>query len=133
MQGWPAAHGTKPLADIRLVHNAQNRHAILRQRDERAPARHAGNKGARAINRIDDPAKIIAGTGRLFVVKLFAQNAMLGKLLADKRANGGLGIAVGMGDRVEPVFAQLVVNFLRGAKQRHGFLCGGIGKPMGES
>ena len=111
--GNPATHGAKPFADIRLVHNAQNRNVFC----DSAISEPAGMPEINA--RVPSIGSITKKTHRpkkgLFVVKLFAQNAVIGKLLRNQRA-WRLRHCGRHRSGVEPAVAQLVVNFYCGAE-----------------
>ena len=93
-----AAVAGEALARERLVHHAEHRLAEPHQPDQRAPGQHAGDEGLGAVDRIEHPD--IFGVGALGAVFL-AEDAVLGKGLADQRAHGVFRRAVGGGDRIE--------------------------------
>ena len=85
-------------ADEGLRHHAGHRVALVRQPDQRAPERDAGDEGARAVDRIDDPDMVAR---RVLGAELLAEYAVAGILGPDQRADGLLGLAVGLGHRIE--------------------------------
>ena len=64
MQHGTAIDAEKPFAQHRLVQNAQHRHFVIFQRDQRAPFMTAGDEGAGAVHRVEYPAQ--AGSCRAF-------------------------------------------------------------------
>ena len=118
------------LAGERLVHHAVDRLAAARQRDQRAPGRHAGDEGLGAVDRIEHPD--IFGVGAL-VAELLADDAVIGKALPDQRAHGGFGGAVGGGHRIEAAAAALVLDAERGAEERQDGFAGDGRQPVDES
>ena len=69
-----AAVAGEALARERLVHHAVHRLAAARERDQRAPGRHAGDEGLGAVDRIEHPD--IFGVGAL-VAELLADDAVI--------------------------------------------------------
>ncbi len=90
--------GEIALAGERLLDHAHHRPAVLLQADQRAPDRHPGNEGARAVDRIDDP-DIFAVEPNIAV--LLAENAVLGKVLFDQRPDRRFRSAVALRHRIE--------------------------------
>ena len=88
------------LAQHRLVQDAQQRHVILFQRDQRAPFVAAGDEGAGAIDRIEHPTE--AGRAGLFAIFL-AQDGVVRALAVDDGADGAFGATIGLGDGIEAV------------------------------
>jgi hypothetical protein len=88
------------------------RPAILMQADQRSPDRHAGDEGARAVDRIDHP-DIFAVEPDIAV--LLAENAVIGKMLLDQRPDGQLGGPVALGHRIET--ARFLVRRHRGRSE----------------
>ena len=86
----PVAH--EPLAEVGLVQHADDSLALVLQRNQGAPGRHAGDERLGAVNRVDDPGE--TGTGP-FVPVLLAENAVVGARLLDECADRGLCLAVG--------------------------------------
>src|SRR5690606_20746256 len=115
--GGAAGNGEESLADKGLAHETGDGDAIDGKTDQRAPDRCAGNEGAGAIDRINDPA--IAAFARR--APFLADNGMIGKGLADNGANGRFGALVGLGDRIK-AGGQLVVDGERGAEKGQGAL-----------
>ncbi len=72
----PAVAG-EMLAGERLVHHAVDRLAAPRQRDQRAPGRHAADEGFGAVDRVEDPD--IFGVGPVGA-EFLADDAVLGKV-----------------------------------------------------
>ena len=99
-----AADRVEQFADEGLRHHAGHGVAFVGQPDQRAPERDAGDEGARAVDRVDDPDMVARHVLR---TELLAKYAVAGMLGADQRADRLLGLAVGLGHRVEAAF-QLV-------------------------
>ena len=78
-----------------------HRIALDGQPDQRAPDRNAGNEGARTVDRIDDPDVVAR---RILRAELLAEYAVVGDARPDKGADRSLGLAVGLGNGIEPAF-----------------------------
>ena len=124
-----AAVAGKSLARERLVHHAEHRLAETHQADQRAPGHHAGDEGLGAVDRIEHPD--IFGVGALGAVFL-AEDAVAREILADERAHGLLGGAVGGGDRIEAA-GFLVLDRQRGAEKRQDGLARHAGELIDET
>ena len=69
-----AAEADEALIEKRLVEDAHDRRAVVLERDQRSPQRLAGDEGARAVDRIEDPDETaVAGASSEF----FAENAVI--------------------------------------------------------
>ena len=90
--GGPARHAKPAFVRDRLVQDAKDRHAILAQGDERSPFLHAGDEGARAVDRVQHPHVFFI---RRMLPMLFAVDAMIRIVLLDQGAHDLLGLAVG--------------------------------------
>ena len=103
LAGWAAIARTGPvagkvLAGERLMHHAVDRLAAPGERDQRAPHRHAADEGFGAVDRVEDPD--VFGI-RPLSGEFLADDAVSGECFLDQRPHGGLGGAVGGGDRIE--------------------------------
>ncbi len=113
-------------AGDRLVDDAEDRPAVLKQRDQRAedwPPRHEAD---RAVDRVEHPLARRVGTlGAIFL----ADDPVARRLGIEQAAHYGLGSAVGLGDR-----RSVRLGFMgkAGAEQRPDRGAGGIGKGVGE-
>ena len=63
------------LADERLIHQTEQRRAASLEPDQSSPERLTDDEGARAVDRIDDPAIVGIGVERAV---LLAENAVRG-------------------------------------------------------
>ena len=106
------------LAGEGLGHEAGDGAAVDHQSEQRAPDRDAGDEGAGAVDGIDDPGE---AAGRRLVLELFADDAVIGEALGEQCADGALGLAVGVGHRVE-AGCELVVDGKLGAEAGQGVL-----------
>ena len=122
MIGGAAGAGQEGFANKGLGHDAGNGNAIMGKADQRAPDRHAGDEGAGAIDGIDDPGVFAVAR----IAPFLADNGVVGEIFANDGANGGLGAAIGLGDRIK-ASGELVVDTQIGAEQRQGFGRGGVG------
>jgi hypothetical protein len=92
------------------MHHACDRFAVPEKADQRSPAWQACDKGARAINRIDDPAILridIAASG------FFSDETVVGECRFNMGADCFFRLPVGLGYRVKSFSGQgacLVVN-----------------------
>src|SRR5512144_610490 len=86
------------LAGEGLVHEAEQRHAVPHEPDQRSPQRLADDEGAGAVDRIDDPAIVGVERGRS---ELLTDNAVGRVGGGECIPNGGLGGKVGGGDWIE--------------------------------
>ena len=114
-----------------LAHDAEQRHTVVGERNERAPGRQAHHEGAGAVDGIDDPLILGLGAGRAV---LLAQHAVARKprldLVTDQNFDGlvcrrhrvELGDALGdvfvLDDHGPPVVGQHDLG--RGARQVEG-------------
>jgi hypothetical protein len=119
----------KAFADEGLVHHAEHRHALVQQRDQRAPDRKARDEGFGAVDRIQHPDVI--GIGAL-VAELLADDAVLGKLRLDQPPHHSFRCAVGFGHGIEILGDALVVDRQRRAEERQDGLAGSRGEPPDE-
>ena len=103
----------EPLARERLVHEAQDDILALEQPDERAPKRRAHDEGARAVDRVDDPAEACV---RAHLPQLLADEAVVGTACGDRAPDRALGGAVGGRHRIEGAVARLVRDGQRPAE-----------------
>ncbi|MCY1294247.1 hypothetical protein D9M70_435340 [compost metagenome] len=122
------AVGKEALAGERLVHQAHHRVAIAIEADQRAPDRQAGNEGARAVDRVDDP--------HIFAVEpdiamLFAKDAMLRKMLLDQRTDRSFRRLVRLRYRIEAAF-DLVDHAGADPESRQGLCLGSFSKAIEE-
>ena len=109
-----AAVAGKFFARERLVHHTEYRLAEPHQADQRAPGHHAGDEGFGAVDRIEHPDVFgVCVLGAVF----FAEDAMFGEVVADRRPHLVFGRAVGRGDRIETA-GFLVFDRQRGAEER---------------
>ena len=98
-----AAMTDKTLAQKWLIEHAEHRLAVLFEGNQRAPQRLACNEGARAVERIEHPAKAARSRG---FAELLTQDRVLRKGLPDHRGERGFGAAIGLRYRiVEPRLA----------------------------
>src|SRR6202020_2950688 len=93
-----AVGADESLSQNGLVDDAQDRAAVLFQRDQATPFVSSGDKAAGAIDGIEHPAQ---SAGARLLAMLLAQDAVLGTLPVDDGADGGLGILVRLGDGIE--------------------------------
>src|SRR5206468_523388 len=99
-----------------LRHHAGNGVSVDGEPDQRPPYRQAGNEGARAIDRVDHPDM---PARNVLAAVLLAENAMVGILRRYQRPDSALGLAIGLGDRVETAHF-LVGDSALAAKARQG-------------
>src|SRR5258708_29279285 len=131
---WPAiarsaAVTGETFARERLVHHPEYGLAKAHQANQRAPSQHARNKRFRSVDGIKHPN--IFGVGVLGAV-LLAEDAVIGKLLADQRTHGLLGRAVCCRNRVEAA-SFLVLDCQRGAEERENCFARGGRELVDES
>ncbi len=86
------------LARIGLADRAQHRTSLMAQADQGGPQRQAGDEGARAVDRVQDPDEL--GVRAVFAI-LLADHAVIGIALGDQLADRRLGAAVGFRHRIE--------------------------------
>ena len=113
-------------AGDRLVDDAEDRPAVLQQRDQRAEDRAAGHEADGAVDRVEHP--LARGFGALGAIFL-ADDAVARRLGVEQAAHRGFGGAVGLGDGrgvglgfVDPVRT----------KERTDRFAGGVGEAVGE-
>ena len=87
----------EPFAEHRLIHESEHRVTLEGETDENAKQWHTGDKGAGAVDRIDDPLPRRLGTR---AAMFLTENAMLGKMGLDAFVDGGFGLPVCDGDRL---------------------------------
>jgi hypothetical protein len=97
--------GPEPFAGDWLIHEAQHGIVAVHEADERAPQRRAHDEGARAVDRIDDPAQ-----ARVFAraTKLLADEPVVGPAVGQRTRDRPLGRTVGDGHRIEGAVPRLV-------------------------
>ena len=122
------AIGEIALAGKGLVHQAHHGPAIAIEAHQRSPDRHAGDKGPRSVDRIDDPDIFALQPLRAM---LLAENAVIRIMFADQRPDRLLRRPVAFGDWIETA-GQLVVDIQAGAKPRQGLGGGGGGERLEE-
>jgi hypothetical protein len=105
----------KSLARERLTHHAVNGGAIVREADQRAPRRHAGDKALGAVDRIEHPNEF---GPRRHVVKFLADDAVAGKIARNQPAHSDLGGAVGLRHRIERAPVRFIDGVHRGTEER---------------
>jgi hypothetical protein len=93
VEGRRSPGGADPaLARNWLVDDAEDRPALICQRDQRAEQRHAADEGFGAVDRVKHPDEF----GRLALrAELLADDAVLGEARRDQLAHRRLGGAVG--------------------------------------
>ena len=87
-------------AEDRRLDHAQHRARALRERDQRAEQRIAGDEALGAVDRVEHPGELASRLGGKFL----AVDAVGGELGADHAPHLGLDGAVGDGDRAEVGF-----------------------------
>ena len=102
-----ASHGGEGLLEVRLVQPARHGDLAVEQGDQRAPHRDAADEGLGAVDGVDDPAVAAVGAAG---APLLALELVLGVPLGDRGPEDVLDAAVGLGDRVVPVDAALVLG-----------------------
>ena len=121
-----AAIAGETLARERLMHHAEHRLAEPRQRDQRAPGRHAGNEGLGAVDRVEHPD--IFGVGALGA-ELLADDAVLREMSggsASRIASSAARSAAVTGSKRPP--PALVLDGERGAEERQDGFAGDVGE-----
>ena len=113
--------GIEQLAGEGLRHETGHGIAVDRQPDQRSPHRQAGNEGARAVDRVDDPHM---PTRHVLAAMLLPEDAMIGVFRRYQRANRPLGLTVGLRHRIETL-RLLVGDCTLAAEARQGLGGGG--------
>ena len=117
----------KPLAGEGLVHQTEQRHAVSREPDQRAPDRQSDDEGAGPVDRIDHPAIFSV---RIERAELFSQNSVVGIGFREPRADRGLSVAVGDRDGIEEI-ASFMVNREACPEMRQYDRPGPVGEAVG--
>ena len=92
------------------MHQPADAAAVVAQSQQDAPGRHAADEGARAVDRVDDPAVARVAVDRAV---LLADDAVIGEARAQAFDQEGLDLAVGDRDRIEAAVGELVRHVQR--------------------
>jgi hypothetical protein len=120
------AAGRPPaLAQRRRGRDPERRAAVPLERDQRRPDRDPADEVPRAVDRVDDPARV-----GLAAAALLAEEALAGAPLDDRRPQRLLDRAVGVRDRRQ--VGLLVDPEIRGAEARQRERVGEVGELVRE-